>query len=1192
MPAVSTPLQETERLRALHDYDVLDTPPEPAFDELAALAARICGTPISLVTFIDRDRQWFKARHGVDLAETPRDVSFCAHAVARPDELLIVPDATLDPRFAANPFVTGDPGVRFYAGVPLCTLAGQALGTLCVIDRQPRTLSPNQLEALRVLGRQVVAQLELRRSRHEMDLNEVRLENSQRIAHLGDWEYDFAQHRLLWSDEIYRILGLSRRECPPDAETFYRQVHPDDLALVHREKKAAADGVRRADFEHRIIRPGGEVRYLHQITELTRDGQGRPDRESGTLQDITARKLAESTLRVSEARFRALSESAPIGIFECDGAGRAIYYNPALTTLSGRPAAASLGQGWEQSIHPDDRLTMRTGWERAVASGSPWDQEQRLLRPDGTLRWVHTLAAPSWDATGGITGFVGTVEDITARKRTDEQLREKTAYLEAKLDSSLDGILIVDSQGRKVIQNRLFRELLHVPDSLAEGSDDQPMLQFVADLMRHPDAFLGKVRHLYNHPDETSRDEIELIDGTVLDRYSSPVRDKHGKDLGRIWTFRDITARKRAETLLQASEIRYRRLFEAAQDGVLILNETTGMVEDVNPFLTNLLGFTKEQFLGKKVWELGCFQNLIANQEKFMELQRNEYIRYEDLPLETAAGRQIDVEFVSNVYEEDGAKVLQCNIRDITARKAAERALRESEERFKFVARAVSDVVWDWDLLTGHLWWSDGFMTTFGYAASDIQPGLVSWTSRIHPDELRLVVEGIHQAIDRGAKSWAADYRFRCKDGRYAFVQDSGYILRDAAGKGVRMVGGMRDLTEQKKMEAQSLRAQRMESIGTLAGGIAHDLNNVLSPIMMSIELLRLDSGEGARRTKILDTIQVSCRRGADLVRHVLSFARGVDGVRIAIRLRQVINELEGIIGETFPRNIRIVPLVPEDIWPIMGDPTQLHQILLNLAVNARDAMPEGGTLTLAANNVTLDAQYAGTSPASPAVKAGPYVRLQVTETGHGIPPEVRERIFEPFFTTKELGKGTGLGLATVHAVVKDHGGFVTVQSEVGAGSTFDVYLPADPALRTAAPAPLLSTALPRGRGELVLVVDDEPSIREITQQTLEAFGYRVVTAGDGASAIALYAKDAGKIALVITDLMMPIMDGAATIKVLMRMNPSIRIIAASGLEVAENVAGATSAGVRDFLPKPYSAPTLIQLVRKVLYRPVTPANG
>ena len=215
-----------------------------------------------------------------------------------------------------------------------------------------------------------------------------------------------------------------------------------------------------------------------------------------------------------------------------------------------------------------------------------------------------------------------------------------------------------------------------------------------------------------------------------------------------------------------------------------------------------------------------------------------------------------------------------------------------------------------------------------------------------------------------------------------------------------------------------------------------------------------------------------------------------------------------------------------------------------------------------------------------------------MTDTGHGIPPEVRERIFEPFFTTKELGKGTGLGLATVHAVVKDHGGFVTVQSEVGAGSTFDVYLPADPALRTAAPAPLLSTALPRGRGELVLVVDDEPSIREITQQTLEAFGYRVVTAGDGASAIALYAKDAGKIALVITDLMMPIMDGAATIKVLMRMNPSIRIIAASGLEVAENVAGATSAGVRDFLPKPYSAPTLIQLVRKVLDRPVTPANG
>jgi CheY-like chemotaxis protein len=301
------------------------------------------------------------------------------------------------------------------------------------------------------------------------------------------------------------------------------------------------------------------------------------------------------------------------------------------------------------------------------------------------------------------------------------------------------------------------------------------------------------------------------------------------------------------------------------------------------------------------------------------------------------------------------------------------------------------------------------------------------------------------------------------------------------------------------------------------------------------------------------------------------------------VSLRTLVDELKGIIGETFPRNIRIVTRVAADSWPITGDPTQLHQILLNLAVNARDAMPAGGTLTVAVSNVTLDAQYASTSPEA---KPGLYVLLQVTDTGRGISPKIRDRIFEPFFTTKEVGKGTGLGLATVHAVVKSHGGFLNVYSEVGMGTTFKIYLPAEQACQEAEIVPPCHAELPRGRNELVLVVDDEFSIRHITQRTLEAFGYRVITASDGAEAVALYARQMQEIAVVLTDMMMPIMDGAATIQVLMRINPAVRIIAASGLEVTENVVKATSAGVRDFLPKPYTAETLLKRIREVLDRP------
>ena len=641
-------------------------------------------------------------------------------------------------------------------------------------------------------------------------------------------------------------------------------------------------------------------------------------------------------------------------------------------------------------------------------------------------------------------------------------------------------------------------------------------------------------------------------------------------------------------TDLSCSELRYRRLFETARDGILIVDPATRKIIDVNPFLADLLGYAQDEIIGKELFELGLYRDEAASQADFRGLQTTGYTRYDDLPLKTKGGRRVNVEFVSNLYEEGDRRVIQCNIRDISARKLADTALRQSEERFKLVARAVSDVIWDWDLVTGSLWWSDGLESTFGYSTSEIEPGLVSWESRIHPDELRSVVDGIHEAIDSGKESWAAEYRFRRKDGSYAFVQDRGYVLRDTAGKGIRMVGGMRDLTEQKKRETRQLRTQRMESIGTLAGGIAHDLNNVLTPIMMSIELLKCDSDNGPQRSRMLDTIQISCRRGADLVRQVLSFARGLDGPRIAVPLRHVIEELQGIISETFPRNIRIVSHVADALWSITGDPTQLNQILLNLAVNARDAMPDGGTLTLAASNVTLDAQYASTSPEA---KAGLFVLLQVTDTGRGIPPKIRDRIFEPFFTTKEIGKGTGLGLATVHAVVKGHGGFVSLYSEVGMGTTFKIYLPAEPARRTADAVPPTPAELPRGRDELVLVVDDEFSIRHITQQTLEAFGYRVVTASDGAEAVALYAKQAQQIDLVLIDMMMPIMDGAATIRVLSRINPAVKIIAASGLEVTENVVKATSAGVNDFLPKPYTAEVLLKRIREVLDRPASEAH-
>jgi CheY-like chemotaxis protein len=372
-----------------------------------------------------------------------------------------------------------------------------------------------------------------------------------------------------------------------------------------------------------------------------------------------------------------------------------------------------------------------------------------------------------------------------------------------------------------------------------------------------------------------------------------------------------------------------------------------------------------------------------------------------------------------------------------------------------------------------------------------------------------------------------------------------------------------------------------MESIGTLAGGIAHDLNNVLAPILMSIELLRLEL-ERQEKDEILDTIESSARRGAEMVGQVLSFARGVEGRRLSVQVKHLVRDVAKIASETFPRNIEIRAEVPSNLPPVLGDPTQIHQVLLNLSVNARDAMPRGGTLTFSAQNVVLDDQYAGLSPEA---KPGRHVLIQVEDTGTGIPPEILEKVFDPFFTTKEPGKGTGLGLSTSLAIVRSHGGFIRAYSEPGTGSRFRVYLPATES--TTEPAPVADVVLPRGNGEVVLVVDDEASVRHITRQTLEAFGYRVILAGDGAEALAVYASRRTEIALVLTDMMMPVMDGPATIRVLTKMDPSVRIIAASGLTANGSVTRVANSGVRHFLPKPYTAETLLRTVREVLDAPV-----
>jgi len=515
--------------------------------------------------------------------------------------------------------------------------------------------------------------------------------------------------------------------------------------------------------------------------------------------------------------------------------------------------------------------------------------------------------------------------------------------------------------------------------------------------------------------------------------------------------------------------------------------------------------------------------------------------------------------------------------RDIAQRQAVETALRESEARLARATAAGRIGIWDWDLLTGNVVWSRMHEEIWGLQPGEFGETCEDFRKGMHPDD-RTALETVIQRAIAERSEYQHEHRVVWPDGTVHWIAERGAARYDEEGRPVRMSGVVIDVTERKKLEQQFMRAQRMESIGSLAGGMAHDLNNVLAPIMMSLAVLQIKFPD-PKSKELLDVLSSSAQRGADMVRQVLSFARGVEGRQMEVQVKHLIDEIEKIARDTFPKNIDVRASIPRDLWTVVGDPTQIHQVLLNLCVNARDAMPQGGALVISAENVALDAHFAGLIHGA---KPGPYTLLHVEDTGAGIAPEIMEKIFDPFFTTKGVGKGTGLGLSTSLGIIKSHGGFIRVYSEPGKGTKFSVYLPAqtEASGHTAAE---MAAELPRGNGELILVVDDESFVRQITEQTLEAFDYRVILAADGAEAAAAYATHGAEIAAVLMDMMMPVLDGPATIMVLRRMNPEVRIIAASGLSANEPNCSAVSLGSRHVLTKPFTAETLLKAIRQVL---------
>ena len=773
-------------------------------------------------------------------------------------------------------------------------------------------------------------------------------------------------------------------------------------------------------------------------------------------------------------------------------------------------------------------------------------------------RWYEGHASPFQN------GLLIYFRDITERKRAIEALRESEERYRDLVENSSLLVGLHDFNGRILDINQMV--VKYTGSSQAENLVGRCIEEFLAPEVRHLfQAYLQEIQ-----TKGSARGVMKVLTPTGEKRileYENTLRSNGDASVIRS-IGRDVTEQKRAEAALARSEERFRSLSASSPVGIFH-TDPSGLCLYTNVRCQEIFGLSFDECLGN-----GWSRAIHPDEREKVLSNWMEAVR---------AGRECDVQF--RVLKPDGEiRIVRARKKamyseaghligfvgteeDITERKHAEERLLEQAALLNHAQEAIIAC----DSAGRVVFWNPGAERIYGWKAEEAIGRIMREEVHglAHLDELQAARRELYQKGE-----WMGEWQQFTKDKREIIVESRCTLVRDAQGNHKATLIINNDITEKKRLEAQYLRAQRLESIGALASGIAHDLNNLLSPMMMVEHILQLKLPD-PHSQRLLETLRASIQRASGLVKQVVSFARGNAGEQTTIHPKYLLKDIESLLTETFPPRLQIELLYEPQLCLLKGDATQLFQVLMNLCVNARDAMPDSGTLTLAAENTYLQEAVL---KAHPKATHDRYVCFTVTDTGIGIPASLHEKIFDPFFTTKEQGSGTGLGLATALSIVTAHGGFIDVTSEMGQGTQFKVFLPA--ALEAATmQAPADSLTLPLGQGELILVVEDEAAIREVTRETLETYGYQVLTASEGVEAVALYAQHLDSVQVVLLDMIVPRMDGRAIIRALRKLNPTCRIIATSGLLMSE----AEREEVTQFLSKPFTAERLLKTLATVI---------
>jgi PAS domain S-box-containing protein len=978
-----------------------------------------------------------------------------------------------------------------------------------------------------------------------------------------------------YSPVVEQVTGHPPEYFLASPERWLGIIHDDDRSVLHKAILRIKGGHSSCEeAEYRILRPDGEVRWVRDSIRASRNGNEILLRLDGVVTDITKHKEAAQALRASEERFRALVEKSTDAIALLDAEGTILYASPSTQTVLGYTPEEFVGRNAFEGVHPDDLPYLKDLFEQLLTEpGKSQTAEFQYRHKDGSWRFLEGTGNNRLEDPA-VRAVVSNYRDVTQRREAQARLCESEERFRQLVENSTDLICETDSETRYTYLSPNYQDVL--------GYDPGELLgRKVFDLV-HPDDFLAVLADVSQTNAQPEVYRFRHKDGQW--RWFESIGKSYQRASGEIRVVifsRDITGRKLAEEALAHERDLLRILMESVPHLIYFKDQQSRYTRINNAQMANLGLRHAEEAVGRTDFD---FYPAELAQEFHEDESR---ILTTAVPLVDKVERQTGVDATERwlsstkvpIVDKQGRITGIVGIsRDITERKRAEETIRSSEAKYRTLIENLEqniflkDEQYRFAAVNGVFCRQVGLSEAeiIGKTDFDFYPAHLA--EKYRADDCQVLLEG--RRLEKEEQNFS--------DGQLRTVRVIKTPVKDDRGRNVGVLGIFWDVTEQRVLEAQLRQAQKMEAVGQLAGGVAHDFNNLLTVILGNVSLVKASLSADDANSQLLGLTEKAALRAAELTSKLLGFSRRTTLRLESTDLTAALEETVALLRRTIDPRISLSISVPPEPWSVQADLGQINQVLMNLCLNARDAMSHGGRLALELINVTLTPEAARLHLDA---RAGDFVRLRVRDTGEGIAEDVLPRIFEPFFTTKGPGKGTGLGLAMVFGIIKQHQGWIECTSQLGQGTCFDIYLPRHEPTSEAS-LPLTLSAAPRPGNETILLVDDEAMIRNLGRIILQRYGYRVLLAEDGIEALSLYRSKPEEISLIVLDLTMPHLSGREVFQKLLEMDPNVRVLLASGYS-AEHVIDFESDRILGFVGKPYRPDDLARQVRFALDKPI-----